>query len=287
MSNAAAPCLTGPSLTGQVAIVTGAGTGIGRATAVTLARGGARVAVCGRRPAELQATVAEIHAIGGDGVAVTTDVTEVTAVEALVEQVMQRWGRIDLLINNHGSFQAIGAAWEQDPEVWWRDVTSNLRGTYLTCRAVLPRMLAAKRGVIINLDGGGGDGVNIGGSAYGCSKAAVVRLSEGLAREIERRNGSVLVFALNPGFVPTAMTRGIAGSCGGAEFQGFVGDWLATGTGHQAEDCGQAILRLLAIAGPELNGCCFDVDSDFARIAAERTRIARDRRLVMRLQALG
>lgn len=119
---------------GSVAIVTGSGSGIGRAIALELSRHGARVACCGRRADRLEETVGAMVADGGEGLAIPADLTVRPQVQSLVKGVVQAWGQIDVLFNNHGSFNSIAGVHESDPDTWWRDVTVNLLGAYLTTR---------------------------------------------------------------------------------------------------------------------------------------------------------
>ena len=272
-------------LKGKVAIVTGSGTGIGRELALYFGRNGARIVCCGRREAPIRETVELLRGQGSEGIAVAADITDRTSVKAFVGRALEEYGGIDLLFANAGSFQSVGPVWSVDPEVWWTDATINLRGTMLCCREVLPHMIAKDSGVIITMDGGGGaDGVNLGGSGYGASKAAVVRFTEGLARELEREGSKVLTFCMNPGFVRTAMTEGLAAHPMGSQWQGFVGKWIETGRGVPPDACAKATLKLLEIAGPELNGRTFSVETDFARTAHRVAEIRDKNLLVMRLR---
>jgi NAD(P)-dependent dehydrogenase (short-subunit alcohol dehydrogenase family) len=272
---------------GRTAIVTGAGSGIGRALALAFAGAGARVACVGRRAEALDATVVAIATAGGEAVAIPTDITDPDHVERMVASVLERYGSVGLLFNAAGSFASVAPIWDADPDAWWRDVSVNLRGTFLCTRAVLPHLRAQGHGVIINMDGGGGvGGPNVGGSGYGCSKAAVVRFTEGLARELERDGSGVLAFSMFPGFVRTAMTEGLVDTPARAEWQQWVVGAFATGVGRPPSDCAEATLRLLAIAGAELNGCWYDVDTDFEEVDRRRGLIARDQLLTMRLRPL-
>ncbi len=295
--------VTGFALQDQTTIVTGAGSGVGRQLALAFAREGARVVCVGRRACALDETAAQIRAAGGEACAFATDITIPAQVRQMTAAAIARYGRIDLLFNNAGSFASIGPLWEADPETWWSDVTVNLRGAMLCCHAALPHMMARRRGVILNMDGGGGacgpdivvgrlglpetprfNGPNVGGSAYGASKAALMRLTEGLARELELAGSPVLVLGLNPGFVRTPMTEGLATAPAGAKWQAFVARLFAGQADRPATDCAEAALRLLRLAGPEINGCVFDVDTDFAAVARERNRIRREELYVMRLR---
>src|SRR5688572_15133399 len=127
-------------LNNKVAIVTGAGSGIGRAIALELARQGMSVACAGRRADRLQQTADSIESAGGRARPVPTDVTDARQVTQLIDKTLAEFGQIDLLFNNAGSFDAIGGLWELDPETWWRDVTINLKGPMLCTHAVLPHM---------------------------------------------------------------------------------------------------------------------------------------------------
>src|SRR5262245_20407176 len=133
-------------LDGAVAVVTGAGTGIGRALAEAFAREGARVMCLGRRPGLLAETVSVITASGGAADGLPADVTDETAVRRTIDLIADRHGRIDVLFNNAGSFRSVAPIWEVDPGVWWSDVTTNLLGTLLCCRFVLPVMRARDTG---------------------------------------------------------------------------------------------------------------------------------------------
>jgi len=270
----------------RTAIVTGAGSGIGRELARTFAREGATVVCCGRTLSRLEETVQLIAAEGGVATAIRVDVTDWARVEAMVRQVLASYGGIDLLFNNAGRFQSVGPVWEADPELWWRDVSVNLRGTMLCCRAVLPSMIERDAGVIFTMDGGGGaGGPNVGGSAYGCSKAAIVRFTEGLARELERIGSAVLAFCMNPGFVRTPMTEGLIATPEKRTWQQHVPRLMGSAREVPPDACAKATLQLLRIAGPELSGRMFYVDTDFAEIDAKREVIAREDLLVMRRKA--
>jgi NAD(P)-dependent dehydrogenase (short-subunit alcohol dehydrogenase family) len=270
-------------LQGKTAIVTGSGSGVGRELARTFARAGANVVCCGRRASRLRETLAMIEAGGGTGLAVPTDVTDWAQVQSLVQAALQRFGQIDLLFNNAGSFRHVGPVWAADPEVWWSDVSINLRGSMLCCRAVLPHMMARDTGVLINMDGGGGaGGPNIGGSAYGCSKAAIVRFSEGLARELEQVGSAVLVFCMNPGFVHTEMTESLIDTPEKRAWQVHVPRLMGSADEKPPDACARATMRLLHIAGRELSGRVFDVDTDFDEVERRKAEIQAGNLYVMR-----
>ena len=192
-------------LNGTVAVVTGAGRGIGREIALHQARAGALVAVLARTAHEIEETRAMIAGEGGTAIAVPVDLVDRPAVERAFERIAEVLGPADTLVNNHGSFRAFGPIWDCDPEIWWSDVEINLRGTFHTCRAVALRMLARGRGRIVNLVGGGTGTSFPHGSGYAASKAAVMRFTECL--NDTTKGGGVLAFAVDPGLVRTAMTE--------------------------------------------------------------------------------
>jgi NAD(P)-dependent dehydrogenase (short-subunit alcohol dehydrogenase family) len=190
---------------GQVAIVTGASRGIGRAIAQRCAEEGAKVALVARSASQLEEVASQIREGGGVALAIAADVTDHTAIKTMARRVEAELGPIDLLVNNAGVFYCIGPTWEVDPETWWTDVTINTLGVFLCCREVVPGMVARRKGRVINLIGGGTDMPLPYGSAYATSKAAVMRFTETLA--VELREHGVKVFALRPGFVRTDMSE--------------------------------------------------------------------------------
>lgn len=192
-------------LTGTVAVVTGAGRGIGREIALHQARAGARVAVLARTAGEIEETRSLIAGEGGTAIALPLDLVDRPAVERAFDRIAEELGPIDTLVNNHGSFRAFGPIWDCDPDIWWGDVEINLRGTFHTSRATAPRMLARGKGRIVNLVGGGTGGSFPHGSGYAASKAAVMRFTECL--NDTTKAGGVLAFAVDPGLVRTAMTE--------------------------------------------------------------------------------
>jgi NAD(P)-dependent dehydrogenase (short-subunit alcohol dehydrogenase family) len=192
-------------LAGEVAVVTGAGRGIGRAIALAQAREGAKVALMARTATEIEAVAREIAGAGGTSRTFAVDVVDLAAVARAFEKIERDLGPVGLITNNAAAFAAIGPIWTVDPDAWWRDLETNIRGTFNCCRAAAPSMMARKRGRIINMTGGGTATSFPNGSGYATSKAGVLRFTECLSDSLA--GSGVLVFAMDPGLVRTAMTE--------------------------------------------------------------------------------
>lgn len=244
----------------KVVIVTGAGSGVGRALALEFAAAGARVVCAARRVERLAETVTAIEAAGGTALAVPTDVTDIAQVERMVSRTLDAFAQIDVLFNNAGSFAALGAVWEVDPELWWQDVTVNMRGSMLCCRAVLPHMLERDSGILINMSGGS---QIPGGTAYSASKVGLVRFTELLAKELQHEGSSVLAFIMGPGFVLTEMTEFQIETAEGRKWLPSSKDAVDQGQDRPPEDCARAAVELVRVAGPELGVGPFGPDTDF------------------------
>ena len=141
-------------LAGQVALVTGGGRGLGRAFALGLAKAGASVAVTARTAVPLAETVEIIERAGGRALAIPGDVAESGAAAHVVSTAESRLGPLDILVNNAGVMGPVGYDWNVDPEDWWRTFEVNMRGPFLCARAVLPGMLARRRGRLVNISSG-------------------------------------------------------------------------------------------------------------------------------------
>ncbi|MGY1591684.1 SDR family oxidoreductase [Geodermatophilus sp. SYSU D00708] len=189
-------------LDGRIAVVTGGGTGIGRATAVALAVRGARVVVVGRRPEPLEETVDAVSAAGGSATAATADVGDAEAVERLVADVTGRHGRLDLLVNNAGVNVARRSLAALSVADWHAIVQVNLTGTFLMTHAALPTMRAQRSGTVVNVSSMAGYRASaLTGPAYNAAKAGVNSLTESV-NLAERVNG-IRACAICPGEVAT------------------------------------------------------------------------------------
>jgi NAD(P)-dependent dehydrogenase (short-subunit alcohol dehydrogenase family) len=199
-----------PELDGQVALVTGASSGIGLHLVRGLAERGMAVAGLARSADRLRDAVAEVgEATGARTLAVPCDVTDRASVEAAVARVTEELGNVDLLVNNAGLIDAAEVPlWEADPDQWWDVVASHVKGAFLLCRAVVPWMLLRNSGRIVDIASGQSVRVNPVYSAYGVAKTGLVRITEALHASLE--GSDVKVFDLAPGVVDTPLTRSMS-----------------------------------------------------------------------------
>lgn len=191
-------------LGGKVAVITGGGTGIGRAIAVALGEVGARVVICGRRRAPLDETLEKIRSLGGEAVSVQADVSQEKDVEKVLNTALENYGAVDILVNNAG-IDGGTQIHQHDIEDWDRVMAINLRGSFLFSRAVLPHMRGKGRGHIINISSESGIDYYKGDGVYGVSKHALNALGEFIQRENQEHN--IRVDAVCPGMVVTEMTQ--------------------------------------------------------------------------------
>lgn len=175
-------------LTGKVAIVTGGSEGIGKAAATSMAREGARVAICARRTDVLEQAAEEIRGItGGEVMAVRCDVTDEAAVQAMVGQVVERWGSVDILVNNAGT-SAAGRFDTVTDEVWETDLGIKVYGAIYCSRAVIPIMRANGGGRIINLTTPGGKAPGAGSLPTSLARAAGLALTKAMSKDYAADN---------------------------------------------------------------------------------------------------
>jgi NAD(P)-dependent dehydrogenase (short-subunit alcohol dehydrogenase family) len=238
----------------RVALITGAGRGIGRAIALAYAREGAKLVLAARTAAELAETAAQAQALGADTCIVTADVTAPTQVEEMVRQAEDRFSSIDVLVNNAGIIGPIGPLEDNDVDSWIRTIQVNLIGAYLCCRSVIPVMRRQGRGKIINLSGSGATSAPHHMSAYGSSKVAIIRLTEILSLELSDSN--IQVNALGPGSIHTRMweeIRDSARAVGDTELYEF-GQQVTSGGGASIERAAELAVWLAGESSGKLSG---------------------------------
>jgi NAD(P)-dependent dehydrogenase (short-subunit alcohol dehydrogenase family) len=240
-----------PDLRGKTALVTGGGRGIGRETALKLARCGARVIVTARHPEEIDAVAREIARAGGEADAIPCDVSR----DTLVERLFDASGPIDILINNAGTVHPIAPVVDADVLAWEESIAVNLTGVFLTCRYALPHMLNADWGRIVNVSSGAARGSVTNWSAYSAGKAGVETLTKVLAAEL--KGTGIRVNAMRPGKVDTEMQVDIRSSTAeqfGSENLALYRGFKERGELRPPEHPARLILWMLSDEAAHLNG---------------------------------
>jgi 3-oxoacyl-[acyl-carrier protein] reductase len=239
------------SLDGKVIIVTGASRGIGAAAAAALAAAGATVVLTAR---DGKLTEQVVRSIGGSASAHACDVSDYAAFETLVAATKTRFGRMDALINNAGVIEPIASVADSDPAAWARNIEINLTGAYHAIRAVLPGMLAAGGGTIVNLSSGAAIRPQEGWSAYCSAKAGLHMLTRAIA--LETAGKGIRVFGFQPGTTDTDMQVLIRAS--GVNPVSRIPRGDLTPVAHPAA----AIVYLCTAAADDLNGQEFSLRDD-------------------------
>lgn len=188
------------NLQGKIAVITGAGRGIGRAIALAFADAGADVAICARSSHALADVQKDIEAKGRKCLSHSLDIADPQAVETFCSEIIAQYGKVDILVNNAGAYLDRGTFEESDPDDWWRTVEVNVRGPYLMTRHLISAMGAGAK--IMNLNSGKGYSAGQNSSGYHVSKAAFKMFTEALANELWNRE--IEVNTIIPG--PTATT---------------------------------------------------------------------------------
>jgi 3-oxoacyl-[acyl-carrier protein] reductase len=239
-------------LAGQVALVTGASQGLGRAIALALGANGARVACVARNESKLAQTVASVTELGGQAAGFACDVSKRESVEAVVDQIVERWDRLDILVNNAGITRDTLLPRMTDDE-WDEVINTNLRGAFLMCRAASRVMMRARYGRIINISSVSGIVGNAGQTNYSASKAGLIGLTRSLSRELAGRK--VTVNAVAPGFIESEMTAVL-----GESIVDEVKKRIPAKRLGRPEDVGAAVLYLASPAASYVTGQVLTID---------------------------
>jgi NAD(P)-dependent dehydrogenase (short-subunit alcohol dehydrogenase family) len=190
-------------LQGKVAVVTGASRGIGAATARVLAERGAKVFLTARTGDAIEALAAEIVDTGGEALALPADVARFADVEAVVTAASERFGRLDIVVNNAGAIEPIARLADSDPAAWAAAFDVNAKGVYHGLRAAIPAMLTSGGGVVVNISSGAAVNALEGWSHYCAGKAAALMLTRAAYQEYGQ--AGIRVVGLSPGTVATDM----------------------------------------------------------------------------------
>ncbi|WP_102227243.1 SDR family NAD(P)-dependent oxidoreductase [Acidimangrovimonas sediminis] len=263
-------------LTERVAIVTGGGGGLGRASALALAEKGARVAVLDLVATAAEATVAEITRFGGNAIAFPVDVASEDEIGRAVARSVQQWGRLDILVNIAAEmspevFAADRTVLELDAAAFTRVFTVNVLGQALMAKHALPHMIAAGAGVVINMASATGHSAELGRIMYGTSKSAI----HGLTRNIATQHGKagIRCVSVSPGVI---LTPGIEAHMDQAEIDAFIAHNALPRAGT-ARDVGQTVAFLASDAAGFITGTDIILDggmlAHFPTVVEERERL--------------
>jgi meso-butanediol dehydrogenase/(S,S)-butanediol dehydrogenase/diacetyl reductase len=251
-------------LEGKVAVVTGGGSGFGRATAIRFAREGARVVVADVDATGAAETVDRIGAIGGEGEVVVADISELSGAHRAVDHAVRRFGPVTTLVNNAGIAQSEPReTWDTDEGAWDRVVQVNLRSVYACSRAAIPAMLEAGGGTIVSVASIAAS-VCVGGAAYAASKGAVLSYTRHVARELAGRG--VRANCVSPGFMHTPMTTGERSGLSAEEQDARLASFARRVPMHSvgtADDIANAILFLSSDESAYITGQELVVDGGY------------------------
>lgn len=243
------------TLDGKVAIVTGAGKagkGIGQATAMALAKAGARIVVASRTEANAETVAEEIRAAGGEALALGVDVSDAEQVEKMVSSTLAHFGRVDILVNNAGVTRDT-LMMRMSEDAWDTVLDTNLKGAFLCTKAVARPMMKQRSGAIINMTSIMGIAGNAGQANYAASKAGLIGLTKSAAKELASRG--IRVNAVAPGWIETAMTAEL-----GEDFKEQMLPRIPLARLGQPEDVANAVLFLSSDAAAYITGQTLTVD---------------------------
>ncbi|MCS6926915.1 MAG: 3-oxoacyl-ACP reductase FabG [Candidatus Binatia bacterium] len=240
------------TLAGRVAIVTGAGQGIGRGVALCLARAGAHVVINDLVQERISRTVSEVEALTVRALGVVGDVTQSQDVDRLVQETLHHFGSIDILVNNAG-IAVLKPMVEHSEAEWDAVLNVNLKGVFLCCQRVVPEMIKQKRGAIVNIASIAAFHYTVPHVPYAASKAGVVALTRDLAYEVARFG--VRVNAIAPGPIETPL---MASALSPQQKEAYARS-IPLGRLGQPEDIGEAVVFLVSDAASYITGATLPV----------------------------
>ncbi len=241
-----------PGVAGHVALVTGASQGIGRACALALAESGAQLALCARNEEKLAGVVKEAESKGARAAAFRLDVSDEDSVKSAVKSAIERFGKVDILINNAGITKDT-LLMRMKRADWDSVIQTNLTGAFLCTQAVISSMLKQRWGRIINITSVFGQMGQVGQANYAASKAGLIGFTMAMAREVASRN--ITVNAVAPGYIETAMTEALP-----QELKAKVNDMIPLGRGGTDMEVAHAVRFLASEEAAYITGHVLNVN---------------------------
>jgi len=278
------------SLAGQVAVITGAGRGIGEVIAQKLALAGMTVVMLGRCAQDLSAAAERICLQGAKAFAMTLDVTDATAVQQRFTQIVVAHGSIDLLVNNAGNMGPLGNTWDVDAIEWWKTLETHLLGSFLCTQAAMCVMRQLQPGRIINIVSHAGVYRWPTACAYSVAKAALIKFTENVA--VEAKSTRIKLFAYHPGIVIGAglvsnlRAAPVVAQSAHANLLAWVEDQHLAGNSVTPSDSANGVLRLATGKYDDLNGRYISVHDDLERLIAQAPLIKFTDALTLRLKLI-
>jgi len=239
-------------LSGQVAIVTGAGKGLGWAIAERLARDGANIVIAEIDRQSGEARANEIKKMGRESLAIPTDVSRWSEVENMVKQTMARFKQIDILVNNAGILGPYHPVMEYPEDIWDQVIAVHLKGTFLCCKAVLPVMKMQKSGKVVNMGSVAGKEGNANMSPYATAKAGIIGLTKTLGKEMAPYN--VRVNCVSPALIETDMAKEMT-----PEQRALLTSKIPMGRLGKPEEVAAVVKFLVSEESSFVTGQCYDI----------------------------